>query len=185
MPVHLAESPLTCVAVGSGRSSGIRGDPTERQVAPKQPPALLQLNLRRHLANLRRSRASQPRQRGPGLDRSRPRPQPFPSGSARRSGDGPWWEARAALTRLTRSPSARGRAGRSTGRGSRGDGAPSIRGGCGTGRANHLGCLRLLRRSGAREAGELASEAAGERAPPAGVAGPVRRRSRTEFSRSS
>ena len=37
MPAHLAESPLTCVAVGSGRSPrGVRGDPPRQQEFPNR-----------------------------------------------------------------------------------------------------------------------------------------------------
>ena len=39
MPVHLAESPLTCVAVGSGpQPRGVRGDPPQRSASAQRPP---------------------------------------------------------------------------------------------------------------------------------------------------
>ena len=39
MPVHLAESPLTCVAVGSAEPRGVRGDPPLGQGPPAKRPA--------------------------------------------------------------------------------------------------------------------------------------------------
>ena len=45
MPAHLAESPLTCVAVGSGLAGGVRGDPPlQPQLSqPPQPPAAMSI----------------------------------------------------------------------------------------------------------------------------------------------
>ena len=42
MPAHLAESPLTCVAVGSGRSlGGVRSDPPiEQEFTQPAPPVI-------------------------------------------------------------------------------------------------------------------------------------------------
>ena len=41
MPAHLAESPLTCVAVGSGpQPRGVRGDPPRQQEFPNEPAAV-------------------------------------------------------------------------------------------------------------------------------------------------
>ena len=105
----------------------------------------------------------------------RPRPQPFPSRSRstlrRRAVVG---APRAALARADHDllPLRVGR-GAPPGRGRRGDGAPPLRGGGRARRATVQGRLRLLRRSRAREAGELASQAAGERAATEGAAGPV------------
>ena len=51
MPAHLAESPLTCVAVGFGpKPRGVRGHPPQQQEFPKQPAAV-----------------SPPRERAPGV----------------------------------------------------------------------------------------------------------------------
>ena len=74
MPVHLAESPLTCVAVGlRAQPRGVRGDPPERQGAPKQPPALTPANLDPLVPRNRSVSAVL------GSSVPRPRPQPFPS----------------------------------------------------------------------------------------------------------
>ena len=71
MPAHLAESPLTCVAVGLGpQPRGVRGHPPQQQEFPNRPPALTRRLGRSQ--NVFDSKVVRRRQGGPG-DLRRPR----------------------------------------------------------------------------------------------------------------
>ena len=105
MPVHVAESPLTCVAVGSGRALE-EFDVLQRSQPPRpqqqQPPPLLRLLRAARTCGRPRPRTCRPR--GPRGRGSRPPPSPRPARSPRP-------RPRTAARRRRRGRPARGRRG--------------------------------------------------------------------------